>query len=431
MKTILKLFGIGIIIFISHNISAQDTLIKMDNERILAKIIEVSSTSVKFYRTDISQGPLFSLEKTDVKSIHYRNGFIENFNSTISSTSFTNTELLDDIDYSEHYILVLTDGTRLKGKILNETKDSILFLDTNIGSKNISRKVIAKTQLEFGDDLKVVTLIDGGVITGKIINRTDNYLVFETKALGKVVYPMSKISHIRDLNQASISKEGKIWFKNPNNTRYLFAPSAFQLKKGEGYYQNIYGLGNAVNYGITNYATVGGGLAGPFGVYLNTKLGIQVIKNVNVAAGVLAGNSFFELNGHNLGLLLGFGLITFGNYDHNITIGAGYGIIDNERGTNSFEKPIYNFNAMTRIGKKFALVTENWMVNANHDVFNSGNESAQGSHYELYYSYAFRYMGQQSTLDAGFVNNPNIVSKGWYIGIPYIGFAIRFGNYKD
>jgi hypothetical protein len=40
-------------------------------------------------------------------------------------------------------------------------------------------------------------------------------------------------------------------------------------------------------------------------------------------------------------------------------------------------------------------------------------------------------MGEKSTLDAGFLNTPGLINKGWYIGIPYIGFVIRFGNYKD
>jgi hypothetical protein len=69
------------------------------------------------------------------------------------------------------------------------------------------------------------------------------------------------------------------------------------------------------------------------------------------------------------------------------------------------------------------------VVNVHGDPFARGISAS--SHYETFFSYAFRYMGQRSTLDAGFLNTPGLINKGWYIGIPYIGFVIRFGNYKD
>lgn len=231
------------------------------------------------------------------------------------------------------------------------------------------------------------------------------------------------------MEEGVVTKEGAIWFKNPNNTRYLFAPSAFCLKKGEGYYQNIYGAGNAVNYGLTDHISIGGGLVGPMGAYINTKIGYSIHKNVHVAGGVLLGNSFFPINGNILGVGVGFGVVTLGNVDNNITVGAGYGL-DNTGGTTNWQdKPVFVANGMARVGKKFALVTENWMINTKGDPFDRG--ITKSSHYETYFSYAFRYMGQRSTLDAGFLNTPALIERGWIIGIPYIGFVIRFGKYKD
>jgi hypothetical protein len=330
---------------------------------------------------------------------------------------------------SPHYILTMVDGTQLRGKVISETKNEVVFADNNFGEKTIERSKINSIKLEFGEEIRVFTLTDGSIITGKIVNKSATATVVETKELGVITLPESKIKQVRELDEATITETGKIWFKNPNCTRYLFAPSAIPLKRGEGYYQNIYGAGNAVNFGLNDHITLGGGLMGPLGGYINTKVGFKLGGFVHVGAGAILGNGFFPVNGHNLGMGLGVAVVTIGNYDHNITVGSGYGFLNSGGSTDLMEKPLFVANGMARLGKKYALVTENWFVNVQGDPFDRGINTE--SHYETFFSYAFRYMGQKSTLDAGFVNTPGLITKGWYIGIPYIGFVIRFGNYKD
>ncbi len=423
---------IAIALVINSKSKAQDTITRVNNEKIIAKIIEITPDRVKYKNTNNLSGPVYSINKSEIIQINYVNGMVDKFNEAaivrVDSHSSIESKV---IDTSAHYVITLNDGSRLKGKLLRQDKTEVVIVDNNIGEKKIQRTKIKAMELENGSQIMVITMNDGTIISGKILNQTDKYTIVETNDLGTLNLSASKIKNIREFEEATVSNKGSIWFKNPNSTRYLFAPSAFQLKKGEGYYQNIYGAGNAVNYGITNYATIGGGLVGPMGAYINTKLGCQVVKNVNIAGGIIVGNSFFQINDHNVGVGLGFGVVTLGNYDHNITFGAGYGITDDKKGTGWMEKSVYTLNAMARVGKKFALVTENWMVNVKGNPFDRPNFSDGSSHYEVFYSYAFRYMGQKSTLDAGFVNTPGLTEKGWLIGIPYIGFVIRFGKYKD
>ncbi|MCX6295159.1 MAG: hypothetical protein NTX97_03660 [Bacteroidetes bacterium] len=426
MKT--KLFFIVTFAFLSMGkISrGQDTIVKQNQEVILAKITEISSSEIKYKRFDNIDGPVYSITKTAITKIKFSNGKVEEMkNETTASTE--NSSL--PADPTPHYILTMTDGTQLRGKVISEKPEEVIFKDNNIGEKTISRKNIKNLSFEFGDKIQVFTLTDGSILTGKIINKTDAYTAIETKGLGIVNLPESKIKSVRELDAATITEAGKIWFKNPNCTRYLFAPSGIPLKKGEGYYQNIYGACNAVNFGLNNHISIGGGLVGPLGAYLNTKVGFDLGKYTHVAAGCVLGNGFFPINGDNFGLGLGFGVVTIGDYDNNITIGAGYGFVNSGGDVKWQEKPLFVANGMTRLGKKYALVTENWIVNVKGDPFNRG--ISEDSHYETIFSYAFRYMGERSTLDAGFVNTPGLFEKGWYIGIPYIGFVIRFGNYKD
>jgi hypothetical protein len=431
MKTSIAIItGIILISFCKLSI-AQDTIIKKNNDVILAKIIEISPSEIKYNRFDIPNGPAYSIRRDELLRIKYKNGIVDEFSGQkpVSTTITTATKEEKPVDMSPRYILTMTDGTQLKGKILNETTTEVVFLDNNFGEKTISREKISSLKLEFGDEIRVFTLMDGSIITGKIVNKTASVTVVETKELGVITLHESKIKQVREMEEATITETGKIWFKNPNCTRYLFAPSAIPLKRGEGYYQNIMGAGNAVNFGLNDHVTIGGGLVGPLGAYINAKVGLKLGELVHVGGGAIIGNGFFPINGNNLGMGLGFAVITIGNYDNNITIGSGYGFLNAGGQTDMMEKPLFVANGMARLGKKYALVTENWVVNVQGDPFDRGFTS--DSHYETFFSYAFRHMGQKSTLDAGFVNTPGLIAKGWYIGIPYVGFVIRFGNYKD
>jgi hypothetical protein len=421
MKNLMKIVLITLVIT-GNYANAQDTIIKKGDGIIVGKITEISAESVHYKSAHDSGGPTYILNRDDIVRIKYKNGSIDEFNTD-------GVKAPTEADKTPVYILILTDGTRLKGQIKSESANELVFIDGNFGEKTISRERIKMLSLEYGEAPKVFTMIDGTLINGKILGKNKKEYIVETKALGVITIPDSKIKNIRDFEEASVTTEGKIWFKNPNSTRYLFAPSAFQLKKGEGYYQNIYGVGNAVNYGLNDHLTVGGGLLGPLGAYVNAKAGFKIHDMVHAGIGVIAGNALFPIDGYNMGLGLGFGVITLGNYDHNITVGSGYGFVNSEGSTNSLEKPVFVANGMARVGRKFALVSENWVINTDGPgLFNNGRED---SHYETYFSYAFRYMGENSTLDAGFLNTPGLIRQGWYVGIPYIGFVIRFGNYKE
>jgi hypothetical protein len=419
-----KLISIIISLVISGPVLfAQDTIIKVNNESVPAKILEISQNEIRYNRTDVPNGPVYTIKREEIQKIKYSNGTLEEFNPE------RRPQTEKPIDITPRYVLTMIDGTQLKGKVLRETKTEIVFLDNNFGEKIISRNRIKTLDPEFGNEVTVFTLKDGSIISGKIINRNKNDVVIQTAELGIISLPYTKIKNEREFKDASVTETGTIWFKNPNSTRYLFAPSAFQLKKGEGYYQNIYGAGNAVNYGITDNITIGGGLMGPFAAYINLKAGVKLGEYVSLAGGAIVGNALFPVNGNSTGVGLGFGVVTIGNYDHNITVGSGYGFLNENGKVIQQKKPMYVVNAMARLGKKHAFVTENWIVNVQGDPFDRGLNSS--SHYETFFSYAFRFMGERSTLDAGFINTPALIEKGWYIGIPYIGFVIRFGNYKD
>jgi hypothetical protein len=417
--------------FIHGRTSAQDTIIKRNKEQIIAKIIEISPTEVKYKRADLPDGPTYTEGKSGISVIKYSNGSIDDFNPVIKKTETPVTPVVPEApqNLSPRYIIVLNDATQLRGTIVKENKTEVVFLDDHIGEKTINRKKITSITNEYGSDTWIFTLTDGSIITGKIIRKTEAETIIQTLNLGKITIPSPQIQSMVQFDEGTVSKEGNFWFKNPNCTRYLFAPSAIPLRKGEGYYHNFYGAGNGMNYGVTNNFSMGGGILGPMGIFITPKVGFKVNDFTYVAAGALIGNGFFPINGNNFGLGIGYAVFTIGNYDHNITGGVGYGFVNSRGETNWQERPMYVINGMTRLGRKFALVSENWVVPVQGDPFGRG--FLEESHYETFFSYACRIMNEKSTVDIGFVNTPGLIDKGWYIGIPYIDFVIRFGKYKE
>jgi hypothetical protein len=75
MVVMLRFLFASIVLFSSMSLATgQDIITKKSGEDIQAKIIEVTSTEVKFRRFDNLNGPIFSMFKSEVLIIRYENG---------------------------------------------------------------------------------------------------------------------------------------------------------------------------------------------------------------------------------------------------------------------------------------------------------------------------------------------------------------------
>lgn len=265
----------------------------------------------------------------------------------------------------------------------------------------------------------VLKLNDESEIVGKCIGGDSIYVVFKTTSLAHVEFQRSNIIKVEKANAENM-KHGKYWFPNPNATRYLFAPSAFCLKEGEGYYQNTYLFLNSFNVGVSNHVTIGGGLefistivsmisgeGGPI-FYVTPKVGFEVAPKVNVGAGMLYFSiPNFDENETRSGAGIFYGLGTYGNTNNNITAGLGWGFFRSDIGSS----PIVTISGMKRLSRKTAFVTENWLIPSNR--------------YVGIYSYGLRFFGEKLAVDLAFLNNSDIAA-GLLIGIPYVDFVVKF-----
>ena len=252
-----------------------------------------------------------------------------------------------------------------------------------------------------------IELNDGSIFIGNILQKDSVNLVMITSSIPKIEIPISKIKTLEIVNELNL-KNGIYWFPNPHATRYLYAPSAFNLKKGEGYYQNTLLFLNSFNVGITDNISIGGGLElistfiarDPI-FFITPKVGFKVTEKFHAGGGVL----FARIPGTSLGTIFGTG--TYGSEDHNITSSLGWGFVDGEFS----QRPIITLSGMTRVSKRVALVTENWLI-------------PTGSYYGIF-SYGVRFLGEKIAVDLAFINNPDI-AEGIIIGIPYVSFNVKF-----
>ncbi|MFM7823903.1 MAG: hypothetical protein ACKPB3_09040 [Bacteroidota bacterium] len=273
------------------------------------------------------------------------------------------------------------------------------------------------------DSAKVyrVELTEGLEMVGHYVSHDSTTFVLRTKQISRVEIPFKGISVLEEVPPSNF-RNGVYWFRNPHATRYFFAPSAFNLKKGEGYYQNAYLFFNSFNVGLTDNISIGGGIEmlslfgslasdGEFGpiFFITPKLSFKATDQFRYGLGVYYINvpSLFSDN-ERTGAGITYAMGTIGDENRNLTVGGGLAFARQE-----FSKdPIFTVCGLTRISKRTALLSENWLLLNNNNL-------------EAVYSYGIRFFGEKMAVDLGFINNPEI-AQAIIVGIPYVDFTVKF-----
>lgn len=253
---------------------------------------------------------------------------------------------------------------------------------------------------------------DGNEFIGHIIQQDSAKIVLKTETLGEISIFKANIKRQKKIEVQQI-KEGKLWFANPQSTRYFWSPNGYGLKKGEGYYQNIWVLWNQFSYGVTDYFSVGAGIiptflfAAPTPVFATMKFSIPVKKDkFNIAGGAIAG---YVLGEEGAGLGIFYGLATYGSPDSNVSLGMGYGFAGGEWA----ESPMFNINGMFRVSSRGYVITENY-------IFTGFGETA------VLVSLGGRSIIKKVALDYGLFIP--YADGSIEFAIPWLGFTVPFGK---
>ena len=278
--------------------------------------------------------------------------------------------------------------------------------------------VLASNQQVFSQEyqdsvLYSIETLDGNEYIGKIISVDHEKITLLTENLGEIKIFTKDLKRIKEVPETSI-KKGRYWFENPQATRYFWAPNGYGLKKGEGYYQNVWIFFNQVSVGVTDNFSIGAGMVpafifagAPTPVWITPKFSIPVAKDkFNVGLGTLAGTVIGE-SGATFGIL--YGSTTFGSKDRNLTLGLGYGFAGGEWA----EGPAINVSGMWRTGPRGYLITENYFIGLGGDEFGL-------------LSFGARRIIKKVSLDfGGFI--PFSDDTSFFI-IPWLGISVAIGR---
>ncbi len=257
---------------------------------------------------------------------------------------------------------------------------------------------------------------DGNTYIGKVLEQDTKKLIFQSEKLGEITILQNDIREMHAINPLKM-KKGKYWMDNPQATRYFFSPNGYGLKKGEGYYQNVWVLMNSFAVGVTNNVSIGGGLVplfffggGPTPVWITPKVSIPVSRdNFNMGAGALVGTVIGE---ENTGFGILYGIATFGSKDKNMSLGLGYGYA----GGDWAKSPMINLSFMIRTGARGYFISENYYINA-------GDGTA------VIISAGGRQIIKRAGLDYGLMI-PFYSDMDVFFALPWLGITIPFGNKK-
>ena len=232
-----------------------------------------------------------------------------------------------------------------------------------------------------------IILPDKSEIKGEIVSENDKEIVIRSEILGLLTFQKAEVKKI-----VYLYKKGGT-FPNPMPARYVLGHSAFNIPKGDLYLHSFFGLGSqGLMYGITDNLSAEGGTslgtlvrAAP-SYYGHLKYGFPIAKNLRGAVSIAHGGAVSIAHGGMVFPIIGFSanittlnaLLTYGNKERNLTFALGY----NEgstgfslwwiQGRDGFHGMSYSLRGMTRVSKRLALITENWLPPGVRELVLSG-----------------------------------------------------------
>ena len=215
-----------------------------------------------------------------------------------------------------------------------------------------------------------IILPDKSEIKGEIVSENDKEIVIRSEALGLLTFQKAELKKI-----VYLYKKGDP-FPNPMPARYIAGHSAFNIPKGDLYLHSFFGyINQGLMYGITDNLSAEAGtslFALPVGVlsyYGHLKYGFPIAKNLRGAVSIAHGGLFSGIivNVSSKVTTLNT-LLTYGNEERNLTFGLGYNegstdfLLGWIQGRDAFRGMSYSLRGMTRVSKRLALITENWLL---------------------------------------------------------------------
>lgn len=243
MKTLKRLFVIISLLCIAGVASAQDVIVKKDNTTILSKVIEVSSSEIKYKKWSNQDGPIYSISRSDIISINYQNGDVEKFENSSSNPIIIQQNNSSKNGYMERD----GNGLELDGRELSDAEVRAL-----VGEENYQTYLSARGQINGGRFFTatfIVSLIGTvGLAAMAGLNNDEDLLMlaYVTGAVADISLPLMCILK-------GVGKGRMNWVADEYNRKthsytysYNLSPSIMTSKTPQ--LQNTYGLGLTLSF---------------------------------------------------------------------------------------------------------------------------------------------------------------------------------------
>jgi hypothetical protein len=254
----------------------------------------------------------------------------------------------------------------------------------------------------------VATLRDGQQLRGRLLAFDEAGITLELEGGALLHVPAASLERIERASAARTEVDPARLSLDPGRTRYLYSPSAFMLRGGEGYVSQTELLLTSFAWGVSDHLTVGLGSALPF-LFASgganfvgaVKVGGSVGEHLHLAAGAQA----LWLPGLDASVGGGFlfGTATVGTPDAHLSLSAGPPF-----GPGGAGDLFFTLSGAVRVSERVALVSENWLFPGADGTVLSG---------------AVRLTGSRLGVDAGLV-----FLEGASVPLPWLDFIWSFGT---
>ncbi len=197
-----------------------------------------------------------------------------------------------------------------------------------------------------------ITKNDGAIYIGVILANDEKGVLIETKNLGKILIPKYEIKSIEVYSNTATT-----YGINAYSTRYFITPNGLPIKKGDDYLL-LSPISAEAHFAVSDNFSLGIMTTwGATPIIGSAKYSINIAENINIGIGALLGTlGWAGLDKYGV---LGYGSLTYGNRQSNITLSGGYGLIGYNKEHRS--APLMSIAGMTPIAKKVSFVFDSFI----------------------------------------------------------------------
>lgn len=220
----MKKFSLFIVLFFASLMTmAQDVIVKKDGSTLLSKVVEINDVEIKYRKWSNLEGPVYSVNKSDVLSINYQNGEID--------------KLI--VEEEEPLVQEIIKEGKMERKGDHLTLDGCVLTDEEvrrlIGEENYQTFLGARKQINTGigfTGLFVFSVFTGGVSLAAIFYGLDEVAYYPIVFVGSSIITLISIPLacvFTGIGKGRMSRLADNYNKFGNAVSFQLSPSVMNI----------------------------------------------------------------------------------------------------------------------------------------------------------------------------------------------------------